>query len=92
MHDHGMAGSGETTAPRLERVTLRASVACTGPSSRQRRDGKGARIAGRMERHLRRGQPWRRCKKTAISPLPRLNWTDGGVEVVEEITAKLLTS
>ena len=27
-----------------------------------------------------------------MSPLPRLNWTDGGVEEVEEITAKLLTS
>ena len=49
-HGHGMADSGETTAPRLERVTLRASVASTGPSARQRRDGKGMRIAGRVER------------------------------------------
>ena len=88
-HGHGMAGSGETTAPRLKRVTLRASVACTRPSSRQRRDGKGARIAGRMERHLRRGQPWRRWKETAISPLPRHNWIDGGVEKVEGIMARL---
>jgi len=47
--------------------------------------------AGRVERHLRRGQPWRRWKKTAISPLPRHNWIDGGVEEVEEITARLLT-
>ena len=49
-HGHGRAGSGETTAPRLEWVTLRASVACTGPSARQRRDGKGARIVGHVER------------------------------------------
>ena len=31
-----------------------------------------------------------RWKKTAISPFPRHNWIDGGVEEVEEITARLL--
>jgi len=91
-HGHGMAGSDETTAPRLERVTLRASVACTGPSTGQRRDGKGARISGHVERHLRQGQPWRRWKKTAIPPLPKLNWTDSGVEEVEKSMAKLRMS
>ena len=90
-HSHGMAGSGEATASWPYRLTLRASVASTAPSARERRDGKDARIAGRVERHLRRGQPWRRWKKTAIPPLPKLKWTDGGVEEIEEITARLPT-
>ena len=91
VHGHGMAGSGEATASWPYRLTLRASVASTAPSARERRDGKDVRIAGRVERHLRRGQPWRRWKKTVIPPLPKLKWTDGGVEV-EEITAKPQTS
>ena len=38
---HGMAGSGETTALRLEWVTLRASAALLGPSARERRGWEG---------------------------------------------------
>ena len=49
------------------------------------------RIAGRVERHLRREQPRRRWKKTTCSSLPRLDWTDGEVEKVEKTTARLLT-
>ena len=48
------------------------------------------RIAGRVERHLRREQPRRRWKKTTRSSLPRLDWTDGEVEKVEKTTARLL--
>ena len=44
---------------------------------------------GRVEQQCRRGQPWRRWKETAILPLPRYNWIDGGVEKVEGIMARL---
>ena len=90
-HGRGMAGFGEMTASQPYMATLRASTVLLGPSSRQSRDGKGTRIAGHAERHLQRGQPWRQWKKTVIPPLPKLKWTDGGVEEVEEITARLLT-
>ena len=43
----------------------------------------------RVEQQRRRGQPWRRWKETAISPLPRHNWIDGEVEEVEKSTTKL---
>ena len=46
-------------------------------------------VVVRVEQQRRRGQPWRRWKETAISPLPRHNWIDGEVEEVEEITARL---
>jgi len=42
-----------------------------------------------VEQQRWRGQPWRRWKETAISPLPRHNWIDGEVEEVEEIIARL---
>ena len=37
---------------------------------------------GRVEQQRRRGQPWRRWKETAISPLPRYNWIDGELQRV----------
>ena len=72
-HGHGRAGSDDATTSQPDKATLRASAALLEPSARQRRDGKGARTAGRVERQLRRGQPWRRWKKTDDSPLPRLD-------------------
>ena len=47
-------------------------------------------VVVRMEQQCRRGQPWRRWKNSDDSPLPRLDWTDGEVEKVEETTARLL--
>ena len=44
-----------------------------------------------VEQQCRREQPWRRWDEAAILPLPRRNQTDGGVEKVEETTARLLT-
>jgi len=43
-----------------------------------------------VEQQRCQGQPWRRWKKMTHSSLPRLDWTDGGVEKVEKITAGLL--
>ena len=50
---HGMAGSDDATTSQPDKATLRASAALLEPSARQRRDGKGARTTGRMERQLR---------------------------------------
>ena len=46
-------------------------------------------VVVRVEQPRRRGQPWRRWKNSDDSPLPRLDWTDGEVEKVEETTARL---
>jgi len=45
----------------------------------------------RVEQQRQREQPWRWWDEAAILPLPRRNRTDGGVEKVEETTARLLT-
>ena len=44
-----------------------------------------------VEQQRRREQPWRRWDEAAILPLPWRNRTGGGVEKVEETTARLLT-
>ena len=43
------------------------------------------------EQQRRREQPWRRWDEATILPLPWRNRTGGGVEKVEETTARLLT-
>ena len=43
----------------------------------------------RVEQQRQREQPWRRWDEAAILPLPRRNRTDGGVEKIEETTARL---
>ena len=70
---HGTAGSDDDTASQPKRATLRATTVFLDPSMRRRSNGKGARKAGRVERQLRREQPWRRWKKTDDWPLPRLD-------------------
>ena len=43
-----------------------------------------------VEQQRRREQPWRRWDEARILPLPRRNRTGGGVEKVEDTTARLL--
>ena len=88
---HDTASSDDATVSQPNRATLRATAAFLDPSARQRRDGRVTVAVVRVEQQRRREQPWRRWDEAAILPLPRRNRTDGGVEKVEETTARLLT-
>ena len=87
-HGHGLAGSGKATVLWPEWPTLSASVALTGPSARERGDGK------RLEQHGHvRARPaavmatrWSRAHGELYL---RQKWDDGGVEDVEELMVVL---
>ena len=77
---HGTAGSDDATASQPDKATLRASAAILEPSARQRRDGNGARRAGRVERHLWREQPrrrWKENRRLALTEARLTRWWGG---------------